>query len=161
MRVVIRRSTETRTGISVVKTAGAIETFNVLGNRIHMIDSVHCKHDVLTHRWFGEVFDEEIKEVLGGHFVDAFIESKCTKILADLSQWSTSWDGVNDFLRDDVMPRLAAAGMRHLAVFVKRDMPPEDDANRFALERFENAIENVNASFFSEHEALEWLKTRS
>lgn len=160
MKVVIKKSTETRTGISVVKTAGAIDTFNVLGSRIHTIESIYYKQGILTHRWFGEVFDEEIKEILGGHFVDAFIESKCTKILADLSQWSASWDGVNDELRDHIMPRLAAAGMRHLAVFVKRDKAAEDDANRFALERFETEVENVNASFFSEQEALEWLRAR-
>ncbi|WP_148314280.1 hypothetical protein [Sorangium cellulosum] len=160
MRVVLRQSTETRTGISVVKTAGAIDTFNILGSRIHTIESTYCADGILTHRWFGEVFDEEIKEILGVHFVDAFIESKCTKLLADLSQWAASWDGVNDFLRDDVMPRLFAAGLRHLAVFVKRDESTEDHANRFALERFANEIDNVNASFFSEKAAVEWLRAR-
>ncbi|XXX74462.1 hypothetical protein WMF30_43125 [Sorangium sp. So ce134] len=143
-----------------MKTALAIDTFNILGNRIHTIESTYCGQDILTHRWFGEVFDEEIKEVLGGHFVDAFVESKCTKILADLSQWSTSWDGVNDFLRDDLMPRLFAAGLRHLAVFVKRYESADDDANRFALERFANEIDNVNGSFFSEQAAVEWLRAR-
>ncbi|WP_437740901.1 hypothetical protein WME73_36005 [Sorangium sp. So ce302] len=160
MRVVIKQSTETRTGISVVKTAGAIDTFNILGRRIHTIESAYRDQRILIHRWFGEVFDEEIKEILGGHFVEAFVESKCTKLLADLSQWAASWDGVNDYLRDDVMPRLFAAGLRHLAVFVKRDESMEDDANRFALERFANEIDNVNASFSSEQDAMEWLRTR-
>lgn len=160
MRLVIKQSTETRTGISVVKSAGAIDTFNILGRRIHTIESTYCRQRILTHRWYGEVFDEEIKEILGFHFVDAFIESKCDKILADLSQWAASWDGVNDYLRDDVMPRLFAAGLRHLAVFVKRDESAEDDANRFALERFETQIDNVKASFSSEQEALRWLGSR-
>ncbi len=161
MKMVIKKSTESLTGISVVKTEGNIETFNVLGRKIHAIESVYFKEGIFTHRWFGDVFDEEIREVLGGHFVDAFIASKCSKMLGDLSQWTSSWDGVNDFLREDVMPRLFAAGLKHGAVFVKGDASAEEDANRFALERFENNIQNVNASFFSEQQALAWLRARS
>src|SRR5262249_12904063 len=154
MRTVMKESTSTRTGISVVKIDGCIETFNVLGKKIHSIESLYCKDGILTHRWFGEVFDEEIKEILGGHFVDAFVESRCSKILADLSQWSVSWDGVNDWLRDELMPRLEGAGLRRLAVFVKGDPAAEMDANRLALERFENENQHINASFFSEQRAL-------
>jgi len=158
MRIVMKESTETRTGISVVKTEGCIETFNVLGSKIHSVESLYYEYGILTHRWFGEVFDEEIKEILGGHFVDAFVESRCSKILADLSRWSVSWDGVNDWLRDDLMPRLEEAGLRRLAVFVKGDLTTENDASRLALERFENENQNIDASFFSEQKALEWLR---
>jgi hypothetical protein len=159
MKIVLKESTSTRTGISVVKADGCIETFNVLGKRIHSIESLYCQFGILTHRWFGEVFDEEIKEILGGHFVDAFIENRCSKILADLSQWSVSWDGVNDWLRDDLMPRLEEAGLTRLAVFVKGDPAAVMDANRLALERFENENQHINATLFSEQKALEWLRS--
>lgn len=153
---VLKRSTDTHTGISVVRNGTAVETYNILGKKIHVIDTVHAKHGILTHRWFSEVFDAEIKEILGGHFVDEFVASKCTRILADLSQWSVSWDGTNDWLRDELMPRLYEAGLRHLAVVVAPS--EESESNRFAAERFSSDNPGVNAPFTSEAEAIAWLK---
>jgi hypothetical protein len=153
---VLKKSTDTRTGISVVRNGTTVETYNILGNKIHVIDSSRAEDGILIHRWFSEVFDDEIKEVLGGHFVDEFIASKCTRLLADLSQWAVSWDGVNDWLRDDLMPRLYDAGLRHLAVFVAPT--EESESNRFAAERFSTENPGVDSSFFSEEAAVAWLK---
>jgi hypothetical protein len=156
---VLKRSTETRTGISVTRVGANVESYNILGKKIHVIDAAHDSHGILTHRWFSEVFDEEIKEVLGGHFVDEFITRKSTLILADLSQWAVSWDGVNEWLRDDLMPRLYAAGLRHLAVIVA---PVEEaESNRFAAERFSNENPGINSSFTSEAAAVAWLKAQT
>lgn len=154
---VLRRSTETRTGISVVRNSDLVETFNILGKRIHVIDPVHRDDGILTHRWLHEAFDEEIMEVLGGHFVDEFARHHCSRLLADLTPVTISWDGVNDWLRDDLMPRLYAIGLRHLATVVAtRD---ESDSTRFAAERFsENP--GVNAPFTSEAAAIAWLKAQ-
>lgn len=155
---VLKKTTETRTGVSVVRNGIFVESYNILGKKIHVIDAVHVADGILTHRWYSEVFDEEIKEILGGHFVDEFIASKCTLLLADLSQWAVSWDGVNDWLRDDLMPRLYRAGLRHLAVMVA---PSEDsESNRFAAERFSIENPGINSSFTSEAAAVAWLKSQ-
>lgn len=156
---VLKRSTDTNTGISVVRNGQFVETYNILGKKIHVVDATHVAQGILTHRWFSEVFDEEIKEILGGHFADEFIASKCTLILADLSQWAVSWDGVNDWLRDDLMPRLYRAGLRHLAVMVA---PVEEaESNRFAAERFSTDNPGIKSSFVSEAAAVAWLKAQS
>lgn len=153
---VLRRSTETRTGITVIRKGSLVESYNILGNRVHVVDHCYVPQGVLTHRWVSEAFDEEIKEILGGHFVDEFVAAKCSLLLADLSQWAASWDGVNDWLRDELMPRLYAAGLRHLAVVVA---PSEEAAsNRFAAERFEAENPGINSSFVSEQAAVAWLK---
>lgn len=156
----MRRSTDTRTGISVVKTKERIDTFNIVGDRIHTIEWCYLQHRVLVHRWYGIVFEEEIKEVLAGHFTDAFLESKCTKILADLSNWTVSWDGVNEWLRDECMPRLYKGGLKRLAVIVPSESAGVvHDANRFAVERFATENPNIDPTFPTEQEALEWLKS--
>ena len=156
MKIVIRKSTDTETGISVVKSDGLIETFNVVGTKIHTVESTYSQYGILTYRWFGDTFDVEIKEILGGHALDAFVESKSSKLLIDASQWTTSWDGVNDWVRDHLMPRLQDVGLRRLAVFVNSE--PVEDANKFAVERFESQHQNVNGSFRSEQSAVAWLK---
>lgn len=156
---VLKRSTDTRTGIMVVRTGNSVETYNILGKKVHVIDATYYPRKILTHRWFSEVFDEEIKEILGGHFVDEFVASRCTRILADLSQWQVSWDGINDWLRDDLMPRLYAAGLRHLAVMVAPT--EESESNRFAAERFQNENPGINSNFTSEAAAVTWLEGQS
>lgn len=159
MKTELKKSTDTRTGISVVKTDDRIDTFNVLGERVHTIEHTHAGDKIFTHRWFGTVFDEEIKEILDGHMADAFLASGCTKVLADLSGTVTSWDGVNDWLRDEFMPRLYRGGMTHLAL-VTAPAGGEAESNQFAAERF--AIENPNISptFSSEAQALAWLRAK-
>jgi hypothetical protein len=154
---VIRRATDTTTGISVVRNGDLVESFNILGRRIHVIDPVHVADGILTHRWLSEAFDGEIMEVLGGHFVDEFAAHGCSRLLADLSTVTFSWDGVNDWLRDDLMPRLYAAGLRHLAVVIATT--DDSESSRFAAERFSDNP-GVNAPFVSEAAALAWLKAQ-
>ncbi|NVB42283.1 hypothetical protein G6O69_30950 [Pseudenhygromyxa sp. WMMC2535] len=139
-----------------MRTGDLVETYNIMGKKIHVVDASRAGEGIMIHRWFAEVFDDEIKEVLGGHFADEFIARGCALLLADLSEWEVSWDGVNDWLRDDLMPRLYAAGLRHLAVVVA---PTEvTESNRFAAERFSTENPGVDSSFYSEEAAVEWLK---
>ena len=159
MTTELRKSTDTRTGISVVRIGDRIDTCNVLGERVHTIEYAHVADKILTHRWFGTVFDEEIKEILAGHFVDAFLSSGCTKVLADLSGTITSWDGVNDWLRDELMPRLYKGGMTHLAL-ITAPASGEAASNQFAAERFAEENPNISPTFPSEAQALAWLKAK-
>jgi len=153
---VLKRSTDTKTGISVVRKGSTVETYNILNEKIHVIDSSRTQDGILIHRWFSSVSDDEIKEILGGHFVDEFIAHGCSLLLADLSHWVVSWDGINDWLRDDLMPRMYDVGLRHLAVFAAPTQ--EADSNRFAAERFSAENPGVNSSFVSEESAVAWLK---
>lgn len=159
MNTELRKSTDTRTGISVVKSDGGIDTFNVLGERVHTIDYAHAGAKILTHRWFGTVFDEEIKEILAGHFIEAFLASGCTKVIADLSKTVTSWDGVNDWLRDEFMPRFYQGGLTHLAL-ITAPASGEAESNQFAAERFAEENPNISPTFSSEAQALAWLKAK-
>lgn len=159
MKTELRKSTDTLTGISVVKIGDRIDTFNVLGERVHTIEHSHAAEKIFTHRWFGTAFDEEIKEILAGHFVDAFLASGCTKVLADLSGTVTSWDGVNDWLRDELMPRLYKGGMTHLALITATAVG-EAASNQFAAERFAEENPNISPTFSSEAQALAWLKAK-
>lgn len=159
MKIELKKSTDTRTGISVFKTGNRIDTFNILGDRVHTIEHDHAADKILTHRWFGTIFDEEIKEVLGGHFAEAFLASGCTKLLADLSGTVTSWDGVNDWLRDDLMPRLYRGGLTHLAL-IMAPTSGETESNQFAAERFAQENPNISPTFSSEAQALAWLKAK-
>lgn len=152
---IIRKSTETRTGISVVRVGDALETYNILGERLHAIEYTYASLGIFTHRWFVSAFDEEAKEIMAGHFVDAFLASKCTKILADVSSLTVSWDGMNDWMRDELMPRLYAGGLRSVAVFIATD---PSESNRYAAERFQEDNRGVNTAFTSEAAAVAWLK---
>jgi hypothetical protein len=154
---VLKRSTDTKTGISVVRNGPLVETFNILGKKVHVIDPSRVGEGILINRWLSEVFDEEIMEILAGPFYDEFAAHGCSRLLADMSAVTASWDGVNDWLRDDLMPRLYTIGLRHLATVVATS--DESDSTRFAAERFsENP--GVNAPFTSEAAAIAWLKAQ-
>lgn len=164
MLKILKSSTETRTGIRVVEDGDVVETFNILGERIHRIEKPGRIPGIYVARWYGMPLDEEMKEIIGGHFYEIFLECGGPLSLVDMRDCKASWDGINEWQRDEVMPRAYQAGLRRVAMIVPREAAPGEEQvpenHQFAIERFAEGDAHIGG-FFSEEEALAWLREAS
>ncbi len=158
---ILKRSTETRTGISVVQDGDVVETFNVLGERIHRIEKPGYIPGIFVARWYGTPLNEEMKEIIGGHFFTIFLECGGPLCLIDIRDCKASWDGINDWQRDEIMPKAYEAGLKRVATLLPREAAPGEEQvvenHEFAASRFAEDDAHIGA-FFSEQEALDWLR---
>ncbi|MDC0676282.1 MULTISPECIES: hypothetical protein [Sorangium] len=161
MTKTLKRPIETRTGIRVVHDGDVVETFNVVGERIHRIEKPGRIPGVFVARWYGTPLDEEMKEIIGGHFYDVFLECGGPLCLIDIRDCKSSWDGINDWQRDEIMPKAYAAGLKRVATLLPREAAPGAEQvvenHEFAASRFAEDDAHI-AAFFSEEEALAWLR---
>ncbi len=153
----VKSSVETRTGIRIVDTGDRLETYNVLGDLLHVVEFSRRDEGILIARWRGSALEAEIREIVGGHFLTTFIESGCPRVLLDTRAWHTSWDGVNDWQREVIMPQAYGAGLQRVAVLLPGSEADLADMHEHAAERFGEEDPRI-ASFTSEDAALAWLR---
>jgi hypothetical protein len=162
MKKILKHATETRTGIRIEQDGDRVETFNILGERIHVIDRLRPDDGIFIVRWSGVHLDEEVKEIVAGHYFEGFCASGCTRLFVDASQSRASWTGVNDWQREEILPRLIAAGLQRCALLLPGPDamldPDVAEAHETAGEQLAEGFE-VIAVFSSEQKALAWLRS--
>lgn len=146
---------KTHTSISIQQKDNRIESYNTKGQLIHVIENKELPSKIAIHRWFGSVTNEEIKEIMDGHFYTFLEQNKSNKILVDTSKMNSFFDGVNQWLAEYYIPKLLKIGTKHNAYLLSEEF------YAYLAADLDEPIESnfVTHMFGSEESALRWLKS--
>jgi hypothetical protein len=152
--ILIKDLTDSNSEIKVIQNGDFVITQNKAKHVIHKIDLSHIDSGILAHRWIGYRSDEQFKEITDGHFFDLFKKNKCTKILVDISDMTSSFHNVNDWMATYLMPKLVKAGLTHSAVILSKNVFTQLSAAQWE----EKSSGFTNRNFQNVEKALAWLK---
>ena len=154
METIIKDFTETTSKFRVIQEGHKILSLHRSGEVFHFIDQNYLNRGILFHGWVGYRKNEQIIEVLEGHFWDTFMKFPCKKMLIENSKMTGSFSGINEWLSNTFMPRMIENGLTHNAVVF-----PANIFAQLAVEDWDQKVGGFhNRSFKSESEALTWLK---
>ena len=140
-------------GFKTIRKRSYIETYNNLNQLIHYIDLTYVKAGIFFHGWVGFRSNDQMKEILQGHFLEIFTESNCDKILMDCSKMKGSFIDINTWYAEAFMPNLVNLGLKHHAI-----VKPNDNFAQLAFRDWSNKINGFkNNSFATLGEAINWL----
>ncbi len=158
MELIIKDTTESKTGIKVIQKDEIFETYNKLGQLICYLDFTKVEHEgYFIIRYIGTIEDDEIMEILDGFFMEEIVKRKCPKQISDNSQLNGSWDGVNKWLAEYLVPKaIEKAGLKYHALVLSNSI-----FTQFSGEQFENHNQSLfqNRLFGSEVDAVKWLRS--
>nr|WKN39872.1 STAS/SEC14 domain-containing protein [Tunicatimonas sp. TK19036] len=98
----------------------AISVQNALDKEFLHMDYNETTHWLYT-RWMGDVTLEDVKK--GGEEILKQVQvHSCAKVLNDNRDVTGSWDEANDWIQQDWMPRMIAAGLRKFAHIISPDI---------------------------------------
>jgi hypothetical protein len=121
----------------------------------HFIDLNYKKDGIFFHGWVDYRTNEQIKEVLDGHFIDMFRTSGCKKMLIENTKMTGSFSGINDWLGEYFMPKMIKMGLTANAVVL-----PSDIFSQLAVEDWDEKVRGfVTRNFGNLNEGLNWLKS--
>jgi hypothetical protein len=145
------------TGLRYLIEDDTIKVFNTLNERVVEIGPLRETIPFFIVRWYGVMLDDEIKEVLELVVFDRFRASGTRKFLNSNADMQSAWDGINDWLNTDFMPRMIASGLNRLAFVVSQDIFTRISAENFA-ENMETQSEYLTfCTFGDEASATTWL----
>jgi hypothetical protein len=78
-------------------------------------------------------------------------------VLLDTSAFYTSWDGINDWQHEEIMPQAYRAGLLRTALLLPHNDADLAELHEHATERFAEEDPRIVA-FTSEEAALAWLR---
>jgi hypothetical protein len=142
-------------GFRVVEDGNLIKSLNRQGKMFHFIDLNYKKDGIFFHGWVDYRTNEQIKEVLDGHFIDMFRTSGCKKMLIENTKMTGSFSGINDWLGEYFMPKMIKMGLTANAVVL-----PSDIFSQLAVEDWDEKVRGfVTRNFGNLNEGLNWLKS--
>ena len=142
-------------GFKVVEDGNLIKSINRQGKMFHFIDLNYKKDGIFFHGWVDYRTNDQIKEVLDGHFIELFKTSGCKKSLIENSKMTGSFSGINDWLGEYFMPKMIGMGLTSNAVVL-----PADIFSQLAVEDWDEKTTGfVNRNFGDLNEAVNWLKS--
>ena len=155
METQIKDYTQTKTRFKVIKKGDIYESINKTNQVFHRLDLSYLNQGIFFHGWIGYRTNEQIKEVLEGHFIELFLKHKPKKMLIENSKMTGTFAAINDWLSTYFMPKMIRAGLTHNAVVF-----PENIFAQLAVEDWDQKVGGFhNRSFKSLSEALDWLKS--
>ena len=155
METKIKDFTQTQTGFKVVQNGDLIQSINKMGQVFHQIDTKYLKEGILFHGWIGYRTNDQIKEVLDGHFMELYNKHKCKKMLIENSKMTGTFASINDWLTNVFMPKMIRMGLSFNAVVF-----PENIFAQMAVEDWDQKVGGFhNKSFGTVNEALSWLRS--
>ena len=142
-------------GFRVVEEGNLIKSLNRQGKMFHFIDNNYKKDGIFFHGWVDYRTNEQIKEVLDGHFLDMYRSSGCKKMLIENTKMTGSFSGINDWLGEYFMPKMIRMGLTANAVVL-----PADIFSQLAVEDWDEKVTGfVTRNFGNLNEGINWLKT--
>jgi hypothetical protein len=154
-KVIKDSSSKSLHGFRVIEDGNLIKSVNRQGKTFHFIDLDYKKNGIFLHGWIDYRTNDQIKDVLDGHFIDMFRTSGCKKMLIDNRKMTGSFTGVNDWLGEYFMPKMLKMGLTANAVVL-----PGDIFSKLAVEDWDEKISGfVSRNFGDLNEALNWLKS--
>jgi hypothetical protein len=140
-------------GYKVIKRQYYIETVNNLNQLIHFIDLSYVKANIFYHGWIGFRTNEQMKEILNGHFRDIFEEFNCKSLLTDCSKMKGSFVDLNKWYIDTFIPDLENLGLKNSAT-----ISPSDTFAQLAVKEWSDKIKGIkHMTFNSLSDTLNWL----
>lgn len=151
---VIKEATS-KDDFKVIQTGQIVDSINQANQVFHTIDLSYAKEGIMYHSWIGYRSNDQLKQVLDGHFVKFYEQNKFKKMVIEISKMSGSFDAANDWMATYFMPKLVKLGLAYSAVVVP--------ANVFAQVSTEEWNKKVGGfttrSFGSSKDALTWLRS--
>jgi len=142
-------------GFRVIEDGNLIKSLNRQGKMFHFIDLNYKKDGIFFHGWVDYRTNEQIKEVLDGHFLDMYRTSGCKKMLIENTRMTGSFSGINDWLGEYFMPKMIRMGLSSNAVVL-----PADIFSQLAVEDWDEKVTGfVTRNFGNLNEAVNWLKS--
>ncbi len=130
----------------------AISVRNALGEEFIEIQHEEAYRGIYAD-WRGEVTVEDVKQGAEKVLEQVQIHG-CINLLNDNRELTGSWDGANEWIEKDWMPRVVAAGLQKFAHMVSADI--------FAAMSVEEMVTRASGFemriFEDEHEAKAWLQ---
>lgn len=153
-QTVIKDRAQSGTGLLVVQDGNKIQTINRAEQLIHSIELDYVPYQILVHRWIGYRTNEQFKEIIDGHFMDLFRKNRCTKVVVDISEMTGTFNGINDWMAEYLMPKLVTLGFRASAVILPKNIFVKLSADEWE----EKTSGFTNRNFEKFPDALIWLK---
>lgn len=155
METQIKNYTETKTGFRVVQNGNIIQSINKSKQVFHEIDTSYLKEGIIFHGWVGYRTNDQMKEVLDGHFLELCLKNKCKKMLIENTRMTGTFAAINDWLAQYYMPKLISTGLAMNAVVL-----PENIFAQLAVDDWDQKIGGFHSRNFNNlDKALEWLRT--
>lgn len=153
--VIIKDSAGRQNDFKVVQKDQVIESINNLNQTFHFMDLAYVKDGILFHGWTGYRTNDQIKEVLDGHFMDYYTKHRCKGMLIENTKMSGSFTEINDWLATYFMPKMIKLGLKNCAVVL-----PQNIFAQLAVEDWDKKVEGFQTrNFGSVNDALAWLRT--
>lgn len=151
----ILKQPSTKEDFKVVQKDQTIESINKLNQVFHFIDLKYLSSDILFHGWIGYRTNDQIKEVLDGHFSTLHKQHKCSKMLIENTNMSGTFSGINEWLANDFMPKMIRNGLKYNAVVL-----PQNVFAQLAVQDWDKKVGGFTTrNFGSVKDAVSWLKT--
>lgn len=139
----------------VVRKGQMIESINKLNQVFHFIDLSYTKQDIFFHGWLGYRTNEQIKDVLDGHFMKLYQQYKCKNMIIENTKMSGTFTEINDWLAGYFMPKMILHGLRNNAVIF-----PKNVFAQLAVEDWDKKVGGfASRNFDSISDAIAWLKS--
>ena len=151
---VIKEKSVSMNGLTVIQKGNIVETTNKAQKVIHTMDLSYISSKVMVHSWIGFRTSDEFMEICDGHFLSLFKANGCKKILVDISKMTGSFDGVNDWMASQFMPKLVSLGFNCSAVIL-----PSDIFSKISADSWESKVSGFTTRNFGDfNSGLGWLK---
>ncbi|NBC81771.1 MAG: hypothetical protein GVY19_00160 [Bacteroidetes bacterium] len=151
----IKDMPQTKTEFKVVQTGDKIHSINKSGKPFHFIDLSYLKDNILFHGWLGYRTNEQIQEVLDGHFIELYEKHKCKNMLINNQEMTGTFAGINDWLGTYFMPKMINMGLKNNAVVL-----PSNVFAQLAVEDWDEKVGGFTSRNFGNlDEAINWLKS--
>jgi len=152
--IIIKEAT-LKDDFKVIQKGQLVDSVNKTNQVFHTIDLTYAKEGIMFHSWIGYRTNDQLKQVLDGHFAKIYEQQKFKKMVIEISRMSGSFDEANDWMATYFMPKLVRLGLQYSAVVLP--------ANVFAQVSTEEWNKKVGGfttrNFGSANEALAWLRS--
>lgn len=139
----------------VVRRGNIVESINKLNQVFHFIDLSYASQGIIFHGWVGYRTNDQIKDVLDGHFMKFYEQYKCKGMVIENSKMSGTFSEINDWLAGYFMPKMILLGLKNCAVVL-----PQNIFAQLAVEDWDKKVGGfVTRNFGTVNDALNWLKT--
>ncbi len=155
METIIRHYTETKNGFQVIQKGNIIQSLNKLNEVFHEIDTTYLKEGIIFHGWIGYRTNDQIKEVLDGHFIELYQKYKCKKMLIENTKMTGTFADINDWLGQYFMPKMVKEGLAINAVIL-----PFNLFAKIAVDDWDHKVGGFHSRNFDNlDKGLQWLRT--
>lgn len=152
---VIKEVTAQKDDFKVVQKGMMVESINKLNQTFHFLDLSYTKQNIFFHGWIGYRTNDQIKQVLDGHFMNLYKQYKCKNMIIENSRMSGSFNEINDWLATYFMPKMIEIGLKNNAVVL-----PQNIFAQLAVEEWDKKVGGFTTrNFGSVNDALNWLRT--